>query len=64
MFTSVGGNCVRLCCVIGDLLETAKHNKKECQSLQMVVGCIRVFLEKLPADSVTPQGEFVLRKCC
>jgi hypothetical protein len=53
---------VNLCCTIVNLLAVAKHNKKECSSLQTVVGCIKLFLETLPADSVSPQGRVVLGK--
>lgn len=53
-------SCVTLAAHIIDLLTTAKSNKDEFRSLLAAVQSICAFLEQLPSDGITSQGNSVL----
>ena len=56
-------SCVTLSGQIVQLLLTAKGNKHEYRSLFAAVRSIQRFLQALPADGVTPEGQEVLGEC-
>jgi hypothetical protein len=55
--------CLQLCSRILDLLRTSKYNKKECRSLESLVGIIKTFLASLPPDGLSLEGNRVLGGC-
>jgi hypothetical protein len=55
------GVTLKLCASIIQLLNEAKHNKKECGSLKHLVETIRVFLQNLQAEAITNAEKEVLR---
>jgi hypothetical protein len=62
-FTAVftgAASCVTLAAQIIDLLNTAKANKAEFNSLLAAVQGIHSFLLELPTDGITSQGNRVL----
>jgi hypothetical protein len=64
-FTSVftgAASCVTLAAQIITLLNTAKANKSEFNSLLAAVHGIHSFLLELPTDGITSQGNRVLGK--
>jgi len=56
-------SCVTLAAHIIDLLTTAKSNKDEFKSLLAALQSICAFLEQLPRDGITSQGNSVLCEC-
>jgi hypothetical protein len=57
---ALAGSCVKLCGSILEQLREAKHNKKECKSLQDVVSCIKLFLQSLSSSGMSKEGNEVL----
>jgi hypothetical protein len=53
-------SCLNLCVVIVNQLRLAKYNKKECRSLWGVIETIEGFLQKLPSQQLSPEGNRAL----